>query len=785
MPRLTTRYVTLGRAAALAVAIAPFIYFVPAVRGQLVLCPDDGWLSNLPLRMTVAREVLDAHLPLWNPYIFSGYPLLGAAQAGILLPLNWYFLFLSAPLAMNLAVLSTYALSGVGAYLFARRSGTDVFGSAITGLVWQLSGFFIAHIGHTVFIQTAGLLPWILWAIDGYTVTGRRSWALMIATLVALQTFAGHPQALVYSLLLAATYSGYMALNNRILRLRYLGAVAMFAAGLALAAVQILPTLELARNSFRAQITYEFFSSLSLPPKFLFTFFAPYLFGGGDGRFFNAPYIGPAFYGEYAGYVGVTTLILAIAAPFIKRDARTKFWSVAAVVGLGLTLGQFWPLGLYHAVFHVPPLNLFRVPARHLLEVDFALAVLAGRAVSAISITQNRKRVSAVTLVVSVGVLVLTCLSVTAWRPSDFQSEQGLLHAPELFLPVILAAAGTITLWIFVQGWQAGRVLLFVIVAFDLSMWGQSSGWRLSPSRDSALWHEPPAVAFLRRREGDEKQFRVLSLLPPDLNVSYAASRLGITEDVLTLQPNTYMMHGIQNAAGYDTFGLERYSRLADDMKLWGDLTDPERSLTAGREFDLLNVRYMLAKNLAGDTSRWQPVAQLDDISIYENLRALPRAWLATSVVQLPEAALLEVIRTGKLADGQTWEPLRTVLMDAPLQMNFGGEEVERKAEVLRYEPNRIELRTECVASSILVLSENHYSGWRAYVDGKLAPTLRVNYNLRGIALSPGEHSISFVYRPKSVLFGLLISLFTVIALLAWCLRRQRRDQKGVQPNRP
>src|SRR5205807_7959518 len=152
----------------------------------------------------------DAHLPLWNPYMFSGYPLLGAEQAGILLPLNWLFLFLSAPLAMNLAVLSTYVLAGVGAYLFARRSRTDVLGSMITGLVWQLSGFFIAHIGHTVFIQTAALLPWILWAIDGFAEKGRRSWALMIAGFVALQTFAGHPQALVYSLLLAAAYGGYM-----------------------------------------------------------------------------------------------------------------------------------------------------------------------------------------------------------------------------------------------------------------------------------------------------------------------------------------------------------------------------------------------------------------------------------------------------------------------------------------------------------------------------------------------------------------------------------------------
>jgi hypothetical protein len=52
------------------------------------------------------------------------------------------------------------------------------------------------------------------------------------------------------------------------------------------------------------------------------------------------------------------------------------------------------------------------------------------------------------------------------------------------------------------------------------------------------------------------------------------------------------MMHGVQNAAGYDGFGLARHSRLAGDMKVWGELTDPESSLRGGgREVDLLGVR--------------------------------------------------------------------------------------------------------------------------------------------------------------------------------------------------
>src|SRR2546421_3180331 len=57
------------------------------------------------------------------------------------------------------------------------------------------------------------------------------------------------------------------------------------------------------------------------------------------------------------------------------------------------------------------------------------------------------------------------------------------------------------------------------------------------------------------------------------------------------------MMWGWDNAAGYEGFGLARYSRLAGDMKVWGELTEPERTLRGdSRELDLLNVRYLLTR---------------------------------------------------------------------------------------------------------------------------------------------------------------------------------------------
>src|SRR6266496_1490067 len=168
-PRLTA-----DRLGALLVTLAPLVYFFPAVRGRLVLAPDDGIIFNVPLRAAAANILLAGHLPLWNPYIFSGMPLHASAQAGLLFPLTWIYLVFSAPVATNAMMIASYSLAGLGAYLYARRAGANIAGAIATGLIWQWSSFLINQISHTNIVQTAAMLPWVLWALDGYGKTGRR-----------------------------------------------------------------------------------------------------------------------------------------------------------------------------------------------------------------------------------------------------------------------------------------------------------------------------------------------------------------------------------------------------------------------------------------------------------------------------------------------------------------------------------------------------------------------------------------------------------------------------------
>src|SRR4051812_18962506 len=285
---------------AVAVTLFPLLYFFPAASGSLIISPDDGIIQNIPFRVAVASMIRDGYAPLWNPYLFCGMPLFAAAQAGVLFPLNWFYLLFPAAAATNLMMLSTYMVAALGAYLYARRTGASITGAAVTSLVWQCAGFMVNQIGHTNIAQTAALLPWLFWALDGYGTNGDGRRGLLLAAIVGLQCFAGHQQTFTYTLILAVVYAVVMWRASRAAEPRtfYLRALLFLVAGLALAAVQIVPTLELLRESLRAEASYDFFTSFSMPRRFIAAFVAPYIVGGGDGTLFRAPYVGPSFYAE-------------------------------------------------------------------------------------------------------------------------------------------------------------------------------------------------------------------------------------------------------------------------------------------------------------------------------------------------------------------------------------------------------------------------------------------------------------------------------------------------------
>jgi hypothetical protein len=183
---------------------------------------------------------------------------------------------------------------------------------------------------------------------------------------------------------------------------------------------------------------------------------------------------------------------------------------------------------------------------------------------------------------------------------------------------------------------------------------------------------------------------------------------------------------------------------------------------------------------------RWRKLASFDDVDLYENPRAMPRAWFVRRVALASSEAVLQTIKTGRLPDGAAFDPAETALF---AKEDFGNRpaaspriDVSEQAEarVTRYEAHRIELQTRNGGAGFLVVSEIWYRGWEAWIDGRRAPVERVNYILRGLAVPAGDHRIEFVFRAPSFRNGAAYSALGVGLLLIGAFWRRGKRHQGI-----
>jgi uncharacterized membrane protein YfhO len=76
------------------------------------------------------------------------------------------------------------------------------------------------------------------------------------------------------------------------------------------------------------------------------------------------------------------------------------------------------------------------------------------------------------------------------------------------------------------------------------------------------------------------------------------------------------------------------------------------------------------------------------------------------------------------------------------------------------------ELLIEVLAPSdgLLVLCDTYYPGWKAYVDGVEQKIYRANHVFRAVPVTEGSHTVRFVYRPRSLLIGAIVSGMALLA---------------------
>ena len=579
----------------------PLVYFYPAFTGSSSLAPGDGWFQNFGVRVLIGRMIASGFLPLWNPYIFGGMPLLASTYPGALYPPNWLFALFSPGVAMKAVVITTYHLALIGTYLYLRRVGLPRMAALAGGLSFTFSGFMIAHLGHTSRIAAAAWLPWMMLAIEQLYQRVSWRWIVIGSLFFALQFLAGEPQMLVYTALVAGAYVLFAVLFRPVTAPRWqlpAAAATMIVCGALLAAINWIPSRELVQQSGRAKLTYEYFSAFSMPPRQVVSLIFPYFFGGAVSRpYILAPW-GPSDWGAdnvavSCGYAGMLALLLALAAICGPRRLRLVwFWGLIAALALALAFGAYLPFRLNELLYRIPVYNLFRGSYRHLLEFDFAVSVLAGCGLNYLAqmdradVRRALRRAAAI-----LGLLVATTAVVYCFfwphllTGKPRQPQFGSITNAEALIPISFFLLSVAAAWFYaVRRTRPAGALLIVLMLADLAAFGHAFEWRNATFDANAQLADPPAVKAIKARETDLNSFRILS---------HGAMPFVENYDALDF-PNVSIARGLQSVNGYDVLQLRRFAAVAGEMTVEGLVQDSSAFDPQHQGFNLLNVRYLL-----------------------------------------------------------------------------------------------------------------------------------------------------------------------------------------------
>lgn len=706
---------------------------------QSVTIPNaDLFVGQAPMTAYAFAELRSGHLPLWNPYQLCGEPFLAVPYVGLFYPPNWIYLFVDVPTGVEVSFLLHMLLGALGMWVLVRRLGLGWLPGLAAGLTFAWSGFPIHWANQPQLFAGLAWAPWTIACTDA--ALNRRRWgAPALAGVVACQALNGAMEILLHTLYLAGAYAA-VRLVAQARREGARAALAPAAAalggvvlGVALAAVQLVPSLELVAQSARAPGRLGF-DELVL-----------------GGRLAPADFARSALASQGLSSTGVLSLVAFALAAGLRRQ-RT-LWAFCLGAG-GLALGVAFGGELFRLYTLLPVGSLFRRPYKFLDVYDFAQALLVALAVAALlhwaSLPRGRLwRHPGFALAVGWGILLSLVLAVGG------QASPALLGLTTLLVAYGAAGAGRLRV-----GIVAGLVVLHAASLFT----GVGNRY-VRPI------HLPDYAAEHAARN----------------RIDVATSRLG--HERIYLSPSLWFMkqglvQRVPVVADYEPLAPARYADFfeaasgfrARDRPFNGRyfLTPrtrwPMMDLT-GTRFYVLNPWDLKLQGLMhreGAEGGFEPVAEAPR-RVIERTRALPRAWVVGAARTLASAP--EVLAT--LADGG-FDPRAEVLLEAPAAGPSGAPGVAGEARIVSYAPEEVVVAVEAERAAWLVLSDFFYPGWQAQVDGRATAIARGDYLFRAVPVAAGRSEVRFSYRPLSLRVGAGVTLGAVgvlAAALAWSRR--------------
>jgi hypothetical protein len=534
--------------------------------------------------MQVAREELShGRAPLWNPYAFSGYPLLANGESAPFSPL--FLATLIVPLPKQIVAMA--ALKIFAALLFTwlflkREQASDAaatFGAVVFAFSTVMTVFLYYSTASVVAFLPAAAFA-LLHAMDRQSKSSVVFVALTIATLLA----NGHPESVLH---IAIACVGILAIDllratdRRDWLRRFRAPIIGVVTGLAIGAPTWLPVLEQVRMSERFATLRSLPHLAPMPLTAAWGLISPNGFGNPVRHNWSWMFNYDAVAISYAGLL---PLALFGAAAFSRRTANRDRMLIA-LAALLFVAAMDWSIA-GHLLNAIPPFNIVANDKLRFACI-FLIAVVAAR-----SLDGGRS------LYVTSFVVAALALYVYANR-SDLMRPIDLLGIAAMAIFLVLPKR--------FRGWGAVTVAFIELFAYNNGFNALVDGKYFRPRL--------PIVEALHAHAPREP-FRIAGL-------------------DWTLLPNGAAQYGLEDVRGSDPMAFAAYDRYLQRFTISETGSWVRRIVDASRpELAFLNVRFLLADPVSSPGGNWRLIYRGVDGTLWENPAALPRFFSTTADVR-------------------------------------------------------------------------------------------------------------------------------------------------------
>lgn len=728
---------------------------------------EDLFRIDYPFK-TLSIDILKKfELPLWNPYNGSGMPLLANTNSKFLDPFNILFLFLTYPLAWSIYIIIQPILAGYFTFIYCRKIHLSYMSSLFSGFVFIFSGFVTTRLIGVSLGLAMSLLPFILYLLESYSQNQKSRMIYLLPITIFFLVTSTLPQISLYIIALCAFYLLYKNINlqtkNPILLIKkILLPLVLVIIGFGLSSIQILPTLELFKYAnINNQSSTFIFDRFLLPPWHLITLLVPNYFGN-PGTY---NYWGYADYIETATYIGLLPCFFAVIA-FCKKYSKEPdlklFFLVLIIISSLLSLDWFLPKWIYSLSI---PLISTGVPSRIFFITTFSVAILAGYG---FEYWENKKEISRIFLkriilfLLPILIIVITTFALFMIKEScpDGPIKECRLIA---FRNTLVEFTAFITGLIIVISYtrleflrKKIKILVLIPIAIVILV-GVYNDYKFIPfSPKESFSPENPLISVLQTKTLDARAF--------------GFGKANIATDLATnfrfYDPQYYHPLYIKRygeLVGYANKNETKDDLPRSDVEIINDvnIVDPKQQARRERLLSLLGVKYFIFnKNETGEISNDNLFWKNDTWYIKINNLAVPRAYFVGNYEIIDNKELLL-----KNLFNPSFNPNTKVILEEEPQSSYSNIKIDKNASVniKDYQENKVLLQTQSNSNQILVLTDNYYPGWKAFVDGKETRVYRANYSFRAIEVPSGMHGINFKYEPDSLKYGIILSFFSLL----------------------